>query len=221
MAFFNYDRCRYAIEDMATCYECAKKAGIKDKLFVNFGLLLGIVRENDFIKNDDDVDMCVRTDGITKEQQDAYIEYLKEDGMFFAREKTARRKDNGMALWFTLRRKVGHAKFCHWWGFDWQGFWWWSKGRRWVRPSKFDVVRWGYNAETEAMALGIPSDYMAKLMWIKFKGIKIQIPEKFGHVLDWEYPGWPIPQGGSSRKQIACVIQKWANPRTWRIIPAL
>ena len=220
MAFFNYDRKRYAIEDMATCYECAKKAGIKNKLFLNFGVLLGIVRENDFIGNDNDVDMCVRTDGVTIEQQNAYIEYLKEKKMFFAREKAARRKDNGMAVWFTLRRSVGRAKFCHWWGFDWQGFWWWSKGRKWVRQGKFNLDRWGYNNETEAMALGIPSEYVGKLMWIKFKGIKIQVPEKYGSVLDWEYPGWPIPQGGSSRKQVACIIQKWDTPRSWKIVTA-
>ena len=54
-------------------------------------------------------------------------------------------------------------------------------------------------------------------MWIKFKGIKIQIPEKYGHVLDWEYPGWPVPQSGSSRKQVACIIPKWNNPRDWKI----
>jgi len=218
MAFFDYQRKLYATEDLSICYECAEKAGIKDKLFVNFGLLLGIIRENDFIGHDNDIDMCIHADGITKKQLDDYIEYLREKNMFFSREKVARRKDTDMATWFTLRRGAKRAKFCHWIGFNFQGFWWWSKSGRWVRESKFDSNRWGYNDETEAIALGIPSDYVNKLMWVDFKKIKVQIPEKFGHVLDWEYPCWPIPQGGSSRKQVACIIQKWDNQRTWRIV---
>jgi hypothetical protein len=218
MAYFNYERKLKAVEDIATCYECAEKASIKDKLFVNFGLLLGIVRENDFIGHDNDVDMCIHTDDITKDQLDNYIEYLREEKMFFHREKIARRIDNEMATWFTLRRTPRSAKFCHWAGFNWQGFWWWSKSGKWVRQSKFNANRWGYNNETQAIALGIPSNYLEKLMWIEWNKIKIQIPEKFGHVLDWEYPGWPIPQSGSSRKQVACIIQQWNNQRTWKII---
>jgi hypothetical protein len=217
MAYFNYDRKRWAIEDIVTCYECAEKAGFKDKLFINFGLLLGIVRENDFIANDDDVDMSVLSDSITIEQQDEYINLLRKKGMFFARERMARRKDNGKALWFTLRRQEYRAKFCHWFGFTWQDIWWWSKGGRWVRPNKFNMQRWSYDSQDEGIALGIPADIITKLMWIKFKDIKVRIPVKFGSVLDWEYPGWPVPQGGSSRKNIVCIIPKWENPRSWRI----
>ena len=217
MAYFNYDRKRWAIEDIVTCYECAEKAGFKDKLFINFGLLLGIVRENDFIANDDDVDMSVLSDDITIEQQKEYINLLDKKGMFFARKRMVRRKDNGKALWFTLRRQEHRAKFCHWFGFTWQDIWWWSKGGRWVRPNKFNVQRWNYDSQDEGIALGIPANIITELMWIKFKDIKVRIPVKFGSVLDWEYPGWPVPQGGSSRKNIVCVIPKWENPRSWRV----
>jgi len=217
MSYFNYDRKRWAIEDIATCYECAEKVGIKDKLFINFGLLLGIIRESDFISNDDDVDICVQSDNVSKRQQEEYINYLDDHGLFFAREKKVKRSDKDMYLWFSLRKEINRSKFCHWWGFNWQGYYWWSKGRKWVRPNKFDGLRWGYEDTDEGIALGIPSNYVEKLIWIKFKGIKIQIPEKYGHVLDWEYPGWPIPQSGSSRKQVACIIPKWNNPRDWKI----
>lgn len=215
MAYFDYDRKMWALEDIATCYECAKKAGMKDKLFINFGVLLGIIREKDFIKSDDDVDMCVKE--VSKKQQDEYVAYLDSNNMFFAREKHAKRADKDMYVWFTLRKKLGRAKFCHWLGFEWQNFWWWSKGRKWVRMSKFDQNRWGWTSDDEAIALGLPAEYMKKLIWIDFKGVKVQIPEMFGSVLDWEYPGWPYPQSGSSRKQMVCIIPKWSDPRSWKM----
>jgi len=217
MAYFNYDRKRWATEDIAICYECAEKAGIKDRLFINFGVLLGIVRDGDFIRGDDDVDMSVHTDGITKDQQDCYIEELRKKGMFFARERVSRRSDTGMATWFTLRRRKERAKFCHWWGFEHKNYWWWSKGGRWVHQSKFGRHFWEYGPETQAIALGILAENVQRLIWVKFRGINVQIPERKGSVLDWEYPGWLIPQSGSSRKQVGMIIERWDDKRTWKI----
>ena len=78
MAFFNYERKRLATEDLAICYDCAREAGIEEHLFVNFGLLLGIVRDGDFIGHDDDIDMCLKADKITAEQERKYIELLEK-----------------------------------------------------------------------------------------------------------------------------------------------
>jgi len=219
MAFFNFERKRYAMEDIATCYECAAKAGMKDRLFINFGLLLGIIRENDILGHDDDVDMCMDMTGASKEQLDTYIDCLDAAGMFFARKKVTRRKDTGAATWFTLRKRQGRAKFCHWCGFAWQGFWWWSKAGMRVTPRKFYLERWGYDdTKTEGLMLGIPATYIEEKIRVPFKGMKVLIPKNFGAVLDWEYPGWPIPKkGGSSKKQAVCVVQKWADPKTWRV----
>ena len=218
MAYLNYDRKRWMTEDIQTCYECADKAGIKDALFVNFGALLGIIREGDFLGHDDDCDMCLDMDGVTKEQQDAYIQNLNDAGMFYARKKFSRRPDTKAATWFTLRKKDGRAKFCHWCGFSWQGFWWWSKAGKWVEQRKFNMSKWGWNDETCALMLGIPADYIREKMWIDFRGIKVQIPKNYGSVLDWEYPGWPVPRkGGSSKKQAVCIIEDWKTPKKWRV----
>lgn len=202
---------------MVVCYESAEKAGFRDKLFVNFGVLLGIVREKDFIAGDDDVDMCVHADGVTTEQQNYYMNLLDEKGMFSARKKTAYRKDNGKVIWFTFRREQEHAKFCHWWGYEWENYWWWSKGRKWVRPNKFHQDKWGYDLSDEGVALGIPVAYVRKLTEVEFRGLKINIPVNYGAVLDWEYPGWFTPRGGSSKHQAVCVIPKWGDKRLWRV----
>ena len=219
MAFFNYDRKRWALEDIKTCYACADKAGIKDKLFVNFGLLLGVVREYDFIGHDDDVDMCVDMTGVPKASLDQYVRNLDAEGMFFARKKMSKRTDNNCVTWFTLRKRQGRAKFCHWCGFEWQGFWWWSKAGKWVTARKFDLDRWGYNeATTEGIMLGIPAEYIREKIWVPFRDMKVLIPKLFGSVLDWEYPGWPVPKkGGSSKKQAVCIVQKWEDQRTWKV----
>ena len=66
--------------------------------------------------------------------------------------------------------------------------------------------------------LGIPAEYIREKIWVPFRGIKVLIPKHFGSVLDWEYPGWPVPRkGGSSKKQVVCVVQKWSDPRTWKV----
>jgi len=218
MAFFNYERKRLATEDLAICYDCAREAGIEEHLFVNFGLLLGIVRDGDFIGNDDDIDMCLKADKITEEQERKYLELLEKKEMFMARRKSSTRKDTGRCTWFSLRKRPIHAKFCHWLGFEWEGFWWWSKAGKWVTARKFDMDRWGYTNDTDGLMLGIPAEYMEELIWINFRGIKVKIPARFGSILDWEYPGWVIPKkGGSSKKQTVCIIGKWADQRTWRV----
>lgn len=218
MSFFTYDKKRYATEDLATCYECAEKAGMKDALFVSFGLLLGIVREGDFIGHDNDVDLCVKADKIAKQQEDDYVRLLHEAGMFFARDKKSHRQDTGRTTWFSLRKRSGRAKFCHWLGFEWSDYWWWSKAGKWISARKFDEERWDYAFDDDAIMLGIPAEYTRELMWIKFRGVDVQIPTAYGGALDYMYPGWPVPKkGGSSRKQTVCIVPNWDDSRTWRI----
>ena len=82
----------HAVEDLRTIHECAEKAGISHALFINFGLLLGICREHDFIGHDNDVDMCVLADKITPDQELRYFEELKKADMFASRERHSFKK---------------------------------------------------------------------------------------------------------------------------------
>ena len=72
----NFWRKKLAVEELRTIHECAEKAGIRDALYVNFGLLLGIIREGDFIAWDTDVDMCLKQELITPEQEIKYFQLL-------------------------------------------------------------------------------------------------------------------------------------------------
>lgn len=225
---------KYALEDLKDIYSCAKEAGIEDAVFVGFGLLLGIVREGDFIKHDNDIDMCVRADLITPTQELNYYNYLHEKGLFFSRDhKSFRRVEKGFGInkivpgssneqvrftWFSLRKRINHLKFCHWFFFPWNGYQWHSKSGKWITPRKFDPKLWNYKRTDEAMMKGIPANYIEKLTKYKFHGIKINVPLMVGSCLDFWYPGWLIPRnGGASAKKIGCIVGDWKDKTTWKV----
>ena len=89
---YTEEKKRRAIEDIEIMLHCADHAGIRHALFVGFGLLLGIIRDGDFIGHDDDTDRCILADKITAEQETAYFRLLGEHGMFFARGHWSTRK---------------------------------------------------------------------------------------------------------------------------------
>lgn len=94
MSYFDINKKRHATDTLKKCYKCAEKAGIRHALFVNFGLLLGIVREKDYISHDSDVDMCIKQELITPEQEILYRNYLKDEGILTdTRDKYSVRPD--------------------------------------------------------------------------------------------------------------------------------
>jgi len=229
-----------AVEDIKTMLDCAQKAGISHALFINFGLLLGICRDKDFVGHDNDVDMCVQADKITAEQEFRYFEELHKAGMFAARHGKSFRKDaNGFDksrywmvinkqqtqtgkivrfTWYTLRKRKDRCKFCHWFMFPWGGYYWWSKSGQWVEQRKFRKEKWKYHGNDDAIMLGIPQQYIEELQQINFYGMKVNIPKNKGSVLDWEYPNWLVPRvGGSSKKNVVCIVGKWEDQNTWKI----
>ena len=235
MDFSNHRTKKHAVECLRIIHKCADEAGIRHALFVNFGLLLGIVRERDFIKHDNDVDMCIQSDKITPQQEVKYFNSLQKSEFFYARERASYRRDkNGFnanllnmkkpignknirLTWFSLRKRHNYPKFCHWLMFPWNGYYWHTKAGAWVKDRKFPMDKWKYDTDTRAIMKGVPQYYLDDLIQVNFYGIKINIPLNTGTCLDHYYPGWLMPKRGASAKKIVCFVKKWSSPKTWKV----
>jgi hypothetical protein len=68
---------------------------------------------------------------------------------------------------------------------------------------------------------GIPQAYLEEFRETKFHGINLQFPANIGTCADFWYPGWWLPKTGhSSHKQIICIVRKWRDEKTWKIVKA-
>jgi phosphorylcholine metabolism protein LicD len=219
MGYFSGDVKRYAIQDIRTVYDCAEAAGIREHLFVCFGLLLGIVREKDFIENDDDIDMGIISERISKAQEDAYYNNLVDAGMFFARKRIEKRDDTDRFTWFSLRKRNNHAKFCHWFWLKHAGYYFHTKAGKWVTKRKFgDIDDVEFKFEDDAIMKGIPVGMMNEFQEVDFHGIKVNIPKLYGTCVDFWYPGWLFPMHSKSAKAIICQVPKWEDVAAWKVI---
>jgi len=235
--FGEFETKKNAVKCMRIIYECAEKAGIKHALFVNFGLLLGIVRHKDFIPWDNDIDMCVRADLITPEQELKYFHLLHEKDLFYAREKICYRPDEKgfdstlldtkkkissqkiRLTWFSLRKRANYTKFCHWFMFPWNGCYWHTKSGVWINDAKFPMKKYGYALNDDALMKGIPTNCLDDFITVNFYGINLQVPKNAGSCLDFYYPGWLMPRrGGASAKKMVCIVKKWQKPSSWRMV---
>jgi hypothetical protein len=220
--FMNDERKKNGIELLRQLYACGKKAGIDKAMFVGFGTALGIVRHDDFIPNDRDMDMCIVADWITPGQGSKYIEFCKDAGLGEHRwHKTDVRPDTGMPLWFSLGPKnpvsENGIKCCQWFWFSHDNYWWHSKGSLWIDPNKFSPRKTSYSQSDAAIAKGISFNCLNKLIPYNFKGAEINLPDNLGRCLDEWYPGWMIPREGASAHSNILVIGKWEDKSTWRI----
>ena len=208
-----------AFRQMPKIKECAERAGIGHALFLGYGTLLGLVRENDLIDHDDDTDFCVRSDLITIKQEYQFFDELNRAVLFAARRRRRCRSDNNRILWMSLKSEADGCKSCIWFQWEWKGYAWHSKGRRW--NAKIGKRRnWELDYENvEAIAKGIPKEFIfCDFVKKKLNGEYYNIPINYGSALDHWYSGWLIPhKGGASTADIHCISGDWSNEETWKL----
>lgn len=205
--------------------KCAEDAGMGHALFLGYGTLLGLVREKGFIGHDKDMDVCIRSDMVTLEQEKKFYEELDNSGLFNSRRRR-RARPNGRLLWLSTRElpnkgvdlEDAGVKCCIWFQYFWKGYMWHSKGHRWIEkigmrrnlPIDYDNAK--------AIAKGIPEIFCRKLITKEFYGEKFNVPSMYGSCLDAWYPDWLTPRGGSSKCEIIKIINDWNNDHTWKIV---
>lgn len=220
--FFNKNRRANGRALIVGLNAAAEKAGIRDRLFMGFGTLLGYIMFGDFIPKDRDMDMCILSDGLTTEQTDRYAEYAYNvDSVKPSRWEFSKREDTGKMLWFSVGYKNpvsdDGTKSCNWFFYSWNGMWWHSKGGKWVNPRKINQGKIGYNLKDEAVGLGLPQENISSLVEVDFNGVKVNIPSTPGSCLDVWYPGWCVKGDGASAHRNVMVVGKWFDENTWRM----
>ena len=206
------------IDILGKLMECAKKAGIYQNTFLGYGTLLGKVRENRPIKHDPDADVCILADKCTQEQEQEYYLQCQKMGLFKARPNRIRKRgDNGRFLWFSVKEYKQGCKCCNWFQQRWNGYYWHSKAHTWVwkigghlKPPVGEAV---------AIMKGVKEDlFDGGLTEVDYCGIKINIPKRYGTLLDIWYPNWAIPKkGGASDESRLLIVKQWENEKTWSI----
>ena len=207
-------------------WQCAKIAQIEHAIFINFGSLLGCVRDKTFIKHDNDTDVCVRADWITEDQEQQFHKSLKAVGLFEYRNRETRRPDTGRLLWLSLKSELKDGvKSCVWMMFPHNGYMFHSKGDLWLtkiggKKRIRDAIGKYRIEDFQAVCKGNSIRCFDKLVPAKFCGTDVQIPCLYGTLLDEMYPNWAVPVFGcSSDEYLLMAIRKWSEPKTWIAIP--
>jgi len=209
--FFNAIRRENGHRLIEKMLECGSKAGIRDKMFLGFGNVLGYAIMGDFLPNDDDIDMCILADDIPQEQRHVYLMECKAAGLTENRMHGPELVEDKY-VWFSIGNKsVIHdngVKACNWFWFRHGGFWWHSKGKSW--EGRQDLSQ-------HPTAKGIPVDIFDGLTkQVKFGDVKVMVPCRVGTCLDWWYGSWLIRKRESSI--IKTVLNMPTNDRkTWWI----
>lgn len=197
--------------------DIAIESGIYNAFFPGFGTLLGMIRNGNLIKHDDDTDMCIMSEKISKEKEDVFFNKLCKYDMFKKRRREHRRTDDGRLLHLSLKSNDVTAKSCIWFFFKYKNYYFHSKGDNWVAKIGL-YLKPEANQKSEAIAKGIPAYLFDKFISYEFKKKFYQIPEKYGTILDMWYPNWKIPKaGGTSSEEMLLIIDRWSDEKTWKM----
>ena len=188
-------------EQLRIYLEVAKKVGIYDAVMLGFGGLLGYVRESGFCKCDNDLDMIVRSDMISPEQEKEFFKEVEKAKLFRYRRRVETNPATGRLFWFSIRAFPEEQcyKMCTWFFWKHQGYGFHNKGC------------------VGALVKGVPEHLLEIGRIVDFMGNKIHIPKHTLKCLDYWYPGWLIPRSGSSSFKTLLKIKEWNKPKSWKM----
>ena len=215
----------HAEEQLKKIFEIGRKCGMGHAMFLNFGTLLGCVREKRLIPDDDDTDVGIRSDWITRDQERQFYDMLKAEQMFEYRERKEPRPDNQRFLWFSLKSQLGGTKSCIWFCFPWRKHLYHCKGKRWLRkiglkPQVMNALpNKGQNLLDWATIMkGNSLRFYEKLIEVPFLGEKFNIPHMPGSALTEYYGSWAIKAKGSSKRHRLVLIKDWFKKSSWMVL---
>ena len=189
-------------KQIQTQVDCLKRAGMFDATVLGFGGLIGYCREPQMVNfNDDDLDLIIFENMVTREQEEAYMIYCEEEGLFRYRKRTQRHPVTGRLFWISMRMfpRSQSWKCCHWFMWRHKGIIWHCKG-------------------VDALIKGIPADLFEPGLTVPYLGTEIKIPKSPGACLDFWYPNWVTPRdGGKSSFQLLMKCPNWKEKDTWTI----
>lgn len=211
--FFDKRRRDNGHEFIGKMLECGEKAGIRSKMFLAFGNLLGYALCKDFMPNDTDIDMNILASDVPQEQRHQYLMECKSAGLTENRMRGPL-SINGRYVWFSIGPKsitLDHGvKSCNWFWFKHGGYWWHSKGKRWIGRKGL--------SDSYATAKGIPADiFNGEMRYTDFGGNKILVPQYIGKCLDWWYGDFLHRRNESSHINTVLVMPDEADQSTWYI----
>jgi hypothetical protein len=169
------------------------------KSFAFFGTLLGLVREQDVLENDDDVDFYV-----DEKHRDKLIKILIADGFSINLTKSPNHSCHFLQVFHGIPFPGGAVDF-----------YFYS-----VQPSlDFIVERWNFVTKFNdpLSALHIPYKLIFPLRIFYLNNHAISIPNEFESVVSWLYgPNWRVPL---SKSEDYTVIIKNNKPKLVKKMP--
>jgi len=202
------------LRTLSDCREAAIENGIYKHLTLGYGTLLGMIRENGFIKHDDDADLVILADRITPEQETVYFDKLRNIGLFNKRDRVRRRGDTGRLLWTSMKRTKNDTKCCTWYFQRHDKWYFHGKGRDWVHKVGLRLEP-PLNPTYKAVLKGIQANLFDNMVERDFMGLKFYIPVLYGSILDTWYPNFAVPKGGSSWEDMLWIVPDWNKPKSW------